>query len=503
MSYDKLMEIEDIEDVNSRLIKHANYYSSTELNGLHYVNFDKDTNTLSISCPNHRTHHLATSFLIKEKKSNSINTVKKRAYDLKKFLDFLLIWNIDLLECDLLNLISGFVSYLRCIDPSPAPLFSDTMIFYSTLKKLPLNVTANSLGKVIKIGYQNNGFMASNSWEDSSYIAIRNIVSSSIKYIRFLKEKSTMYKSLNTDEFPVKAVKKQSALSGTLRSNSTVKVIDTDFILLDAGMKKKRYSSAYFSLDLKVLQLEEIDEFMDSLASDNYQNKLLFTILKCFGLREGEASSLQVDVSKLSQDFMYMDFNDAIEHLKKNLAGDIEYDSRIEKWICHVNPNASTKYNQQSKTGARSIPLVFTETNFEFYLFYGLVERQILMSRDNREHNFLFVSRSSKDERGNPITGDTVYTRFKYYADKLNTSGGIDLTDYSPHSMRHFFATHLIRTKKYNLLDVSKFLGHTSELVTLKTYYHFMDLETLELNVSKDILEKFRKEVDKTNGMDE
>jgi len=346
--------------------------------------------------------------------------------------------------------------------------------------------------------------MASNSWEDSSYIAIRNIVSSSIKYIRFLKEKSTMYKSLNTDEFPVKAVKKQSALSGTLRSNSTVKVIDTDFILLDAGMKKKRYSSAYFSLDLKVLQLEEIDEFMDSLTSNNYQNRLLFTILKCFGLREGEASSLQVDVSKLSPEFMYMDFNDAIEHLKKNLTGDIEYDSRIKKWICHVNPNASTMYNKQSKTGTRSIPLVFTETNFEFYLYYGLVERQILMSRYNRKHNFLLVSRSSKkDERGNPITGDTVYTRFQYYAKKLKDSGGIDLTDYSPHSMRHFFATYLIKSKKYDLLDVSKFLGHSSELVTLKTYYHFMDLETLELNVSKDILAKFRKEADIANGMDE
>lgn len=502
MSYDKLMEIENLEDVNLRLRKHANYYSNNEINGLHYVNFDKDTNTISISCPNHRTHHLATCFLIKEKKDKSINTVRKRAYDLKKFLDFLLVWNIDLLECDLLHLITSFVSYLRCIDPSPAPLFSDTMVFYSTLKKLPLNVTANSLGKVVKIGYQSNGFMASNSWEDSSYNAIRNIVSSSIKYINFLKEKSTMYKKLNTDEFPVKSVKKQSALSGTITSNSTVSAIDIDYILLTAGMKKKRYTSAYRSLDLKVLQLEEIDEFMDSLPENNYQNKLLFTILKCFGLREGEASSLQVDVSKLSQEFMYMDFNDAIKHLKENLTGDIEYDSRIEKWVCHVNPDASTMYNQQSKTGARNIPLIFTETNFEFYLYYGLVEREILMSRDNRKHNFLFVSRSSKEGRGNPITGDTVYTRFKYYSDKLNASGGIDLTDYSPHSIRHFFATYLIKSKKYNLLDVSKFLGHSSELVTLRTYYHFMDLETLELNVSKDILAKFREEMDKANGMD-
>ena len=49
-----------------------------------------------------------------------------------------------------------------------------------------------------------------------------------------------MYKELNIEEFPVKSIKKQSALSGTIRSNNTISAIDTDYILLTAGMKKKK-----------------------------------------------------------------------------------------------------------------------------------------------------------------------------------------------------------------------------------------------------------------------
>ena len=78
---------------------------------------------------------------------------------------------------------------------------------------------------------------------------------------------------------------------------------------------------------------------------------------------------------------------------------------------------------------------------------------------------------------------------------RLEKSKGIDLKDYSPHSMRHFFATYLIKSKKYSILDVSKYLGHSGEETTVKTYYHYIDSEDVKDDETKKLLEKLKGQV--------
>ena len=55
MGYEQLVRISNIIDTESRLKEYAKYYKSIRLNGLNYINQDKQS--LSICKPNHSTHH--------------------------------------------------------------------------------------------------------------------------------------------------------------------------------------------------------------------------------------------------------------------------------------------------------------------------------------------------------------------------------------------------------------------------------------------------------------
>lgn len=494
MSYQDLYKIENIQDKNKRLVEYAKHYQKVKINGLHYVNFDKNTSTISISRPNHRTHHLATSFLIKQKDGSSINTIRTYASSLKKFLDFLLIWDIDLIESDLMVVISGFISYLRCIDTNSSPAFSKTMIYYSTLTEIPLNESASSCGKVIKLGYDSNGFMKADSWSStSSYQTIKDTVTDTIKYLKFLNEKTKQYQSINYSDIPTKAVTSTSMLSGTLGSGK-YQHPDIDYLLSFAGFKKQGTSRNSIS-NMMVLNIDEINNLISAIPSSNYRDKLLFYILKYFGLREGEAAALQVDISNLSPDFIFKDKEIAKTELREKLKGDIVYNPKLNKWTCCVSENNSDRFDKQAKTGSRIVPLLFPKDTFEDALLYGLIQRTLIMKQTKQNHNFLLINVSNKDNRGSSISGTTVYDRFMSIVKRLEKSKGIDLKDYSPHSMRHFFATYLIKSKKYSILDVSKYLGHSGEETTVKTYYHYIDSEDVKDDETKKLLEKLKGQV--------
>lgn len=494
MSYSNLFKIENIQDKSKRLIEYAKHYQNVTIHGLHYVNFDKYTNTISISHPNHRTHHLSTSFLIKQKDSVSINTVRSYASNLKKFLDFLLVWNLDLNNCDLLIVVSAFISYLRCIDTNSAPKFSNTMIYYSTLSKIPLNNSALSCGNVIQLGYDSNGFMRINNWiSTSSQQTIKDAAIDALEYLKYLKESTEQYKTINYNDIPMKASTSNSMLSGTL-GKKKYEHPDMDFILSFAGFKKDTTFKNPVS-NLMVLSLDEVNLLIDAVPPSNFRDKLLFQILKCFGLREGEASSLKIDTSNLSVNYMFLDKETAKKELKEKLLGDIVYNPEIKKWTCIVSNNNSDRYDSQAKTGSRIIPLLFPKDPFEDALLYGLIQRTIIMKQTKKEHNFLLINVGNKVDRGNPISGTTIYDRFKATAKKLKQSKNLDLKDYSPHSIRHFFATYLIKSKKYSILDVSRFLGHSDEVTTVTTYYHYIDKDAVEDDESKKILEKLKEQV--------
>ncbi|WP_455543495.1 tyrosine-type recombinase/integrase [Intestinibacter sp.] len=508
MSYKELIEIENIYDSRQRLIAHSKYYSQLEINGLHYVNFNKDTGTISISHPNHRTHHLATSFLLKNKKYDSINTVRKDAYNIKKFLDFLSIWDIDLdnKDYDLMNLLLGFISYLMCTDERPSSNFTSSSFFYSTLNKVPLNDSALSYGKVITLGFDKHGLRDSNDWHCRSYDSSRKILSSVIKYLKFLKGYTLQYKDLALNEIPTKRVKiKYSIQAGILQEGTSIRT-DLDYFLIKAGYKKVKFNAGSTSVT-KVLKLEDVDALINCISSSNYQNRLLFTILKCFGLREGEASNLEVDTSKLSSKLMFLDKSDAINDIRNNLKGDIEFDKNLGengKWVCHVKDSTLKLYDKQSKTGPRTIPLTFPGGKFEECLLYGLIEREIVMSsvKKHNKHKFLLINKGNVIEfKGEPIKGSTIIKRFTDLSKKLKDKTSRDLTDFSPHDIRHFYATHLISSNKFSVFQVSKFLGHSSTDTTIKTYYHFIDVNTLDDDETINIYNKYKEMKGKLNGV--
>ena len=496
MSYEKLMEFEDIFETRQRLIAYSKYYLNLNINGLHYVNFDSDSGTISISHPNHRTNHLATCFLIQEKNlKKSINTIRGYAYNLKIFLDFLMIWDIDLTKCDLLNLMTAFTNYLMCVEESPCPSrFSNTAHFYSTLKRIPLNDSAIGCGKVVTIGFNRSGFKDANKWHCRSYDSTKVIVSTAIRYLTYLQEKTKKYKDLNINEIPRKTVKSKNSLEAGTLGEGTVTRMDLDYILIKAGHqvnKAERFLNRSVS---EVMRLKDINLLISAIPNNNYQNRLLFTILKCFGLREGEASNLIVDTSKLSKNLMYLDKDEAILNLKKNLKGSIEYDEELEKWTCTVTKTDSLKHDKQNKSGERIIPLVFPSSEFEDALLYGIIERKIIMSGAKKNHNYLLVCKGNNHEyRGQCLSGNSIRKRFSDLAKKLKKDTGIDLTRFSPHEIRHFYATHLITEGKHSIYDISKFLGHSEVKVTIERYYHFIKVKTLENSGEEEALNIYNK----------
>lgn len=502
MSYNDLIEIENKSNDKEKLISHAKYYKSLDINGLHYVYYDKESNTIAICHPNHRTHHLATTYLIRDKKKKSINTIKANAYAIKKFLDFLMIWDININECDLLHLLFGFVSYLRCIPSKASNNFERSDFLLSTLKKIPLNESAQSSGKVLSLGYNKDGFMETQKWKSNSYDAIKNIVSKTIGYITFLQEKTKEFEAINLDLLPHKKVNtKHSLESGTLGEGHIYK-IDIDYILIESGFKKPRSRPFANSIDSDVLNLDEVDKLLDNIPENNYQNKLLFTILKCFGLREGEACSLHVDTSKLHPRYMYMDKNNAINELKENLKGDIEFSKKLGKWVCYVrDDDEDTRFDTKSKTGNRAVPLFIPNSNFEEYLLYGLIQRDILMTDKGITHDLLLIKVSDRHgNKGQPLTGTDVYDRYSSLANRLYKNTGCDLREYHPHSIRHFYATHMITNLKYSVFEVSKLLGHGSIETTIKVYFHFITRGKLD-DETKAIYDKYKEKEEKINGV--
>lgn len=488
MSYKDLLKIANIVDNETRLREYAKFYRVLEINGFHYVNFNASLNNLSISNPNHTTHHEATSYLLFKKANYSINTARRQAYDLKKFLDFLYIWDIDLLNGDLYIIILGFIDYLRSIQSRNDDI--PKSIYWSFYTKVPLHRQALTLGKVVALECDREGFMSNEKWNELSFTTIKQVVSTAIQFLAFLKVRTITYNEINLNQLPTKAKYKSTLLSGTLGDHLVV-MTDIKGMLRTAGLKAHKHKINLL-LRQKVFTIEELDTFMNFIPSDHYQNKFLFYVLKCFGLRASEAANIMIDTRNIPRNFITMEHFKAKEFLKNNLRGDIEYSKHINKWVCYVIKRENIDFRSQHKSGSREIPLLFSEDLFLELLTNAIKEREILIRYAIKKHSFLFVSRHNS-HKGNPINGKTIGSRYTYYANALKDSTQIDLTKFSPHSLRHFFSTYLLRIKKVDISDVSRWLGHSSVEITRDTYSHFIPTEEDNKEVIKDMSNEFAK----------
>ncbi|MGR5952581.1 hypothetical protein ACT7DP_08140 [Bacillus paranthracis] len=196
MDYATLKDISNILDKVVQLKEYANIYSFTEINGLHYVDFigraegkeNTTHNVIHIYTASHKLHYYGTCFLLKQKYNDTpINTISRQAHQLRRFLDFLEFWNIDLLEVDTFTVVVSFVSYLRLLKSLRAT--PNQALKWSLLKKVPLHERAKHFGKVSSIGLNFEGIMVQDRFEDLSHNTIRGIVETACKYLDFLKKK--------------------------------------------------------------------------------------------------------------------------------------------------------------------------------------------------------------------------------------------------------------------------------------------------------------------------
>ncbi|MHB0864940.1 tyrosine-type recombinase/integrase [Paenibacillus sp. SEL3] len=91
----------------------------------------------------------------------------------------------------------------------------------------------------------------------------------------------------------------------------------------------------------------------------------------------------------------------------------------------------------------------------------------------SEDHGYLFVSESN-NSKGKPLSKKGVYSKYNNLADDLfqRTGGSVDLRSYYPHTFRHLFATSLLLRYRRPSEEISKWLGHSSVVITRDTYIH-------------------------------
>jgi integrase len=473
MSYKELVDIAGLyrtEDVVKKLSK---AYLEKELNGFNYFEYKALINTTAIITPLQEVHHEGTAFLLELRASATpINTVLSVGNELKKFLDFLLIWAIDLLDVNVnVKLIMiGFINHLRVLDIYKPK----TAIQWSFLTKVPMHRLAKNNGKIMPIGYDKDDFMNVQSFEAYSIKSIESTVSTALYYINFLIKRTNRYKDISMSEIPKKQRKQETMLSGTMGITYDV-VFNVRALLGLAGLDVRSIDHTIRPLEEEVFLPEEVDLFMKAIEDDDAQNILLYNMLKCFGLRRAELANVMIDSSTIPKNFYDWDFNDALDYLKMNLSGDIEFSTQFGYWVCKVRDRGNTHRDKQNKTKNRDIRLLrsfMSSDEFASMLVAYLQVRQFEMRlRGVKDHNYLLISVSNRSY-GQPITGSTILTRYKSIIKKSPHKDR--LKKFTPHTFRHFFATYLIRVKKMDINDVSELLGHKDVATTRMIYLHYL-----------------------------
>lgn len=501
MGYLDILKIAQHIKVTHRLPMYAQYYKSFNPKGLHYVYQVGKTHHIFLCRPDHSTHPEATAFLFNEYYAKGrINTVKGYAKNLKKFLDFLMFWNLDeeLYEIyaikgepyPLFVFLEAFCDYLRLI---PKGERMNHTVEWGFLTEVPMHELALSCGKVVRLDFDTWDNLQIQEWCQYRPGALNPIVYTACCYLKFLAERTTRLNNLPIVQIPVKLVTVSTKTEGTT-GKSKVEIFDSeaithDIVLLGPGSHKRIQPIELNS----VCSQEEADVFFGALNPyEDAQNLLLFTLMRYFGIRSGEAAGVMIDPSSIPD---LTNYSQAIKALK-SLKGDLNclYDKLkgvFQGW--HINTGWKTTASK------RDVPLLShkvidhetgmvtrfpTIDEFTGMLYWALVQREMLMKHQGQDHGYLFVS-LSRATRGNPIDSSSVYGKFTYIAEKLldstnSTGRPIDMTKYSPHTFRHLFATVLLEVYNVPLQDISTWLGHANTDVTRRTYIHWIPKNTVD-----------------------
>ncbi len=485
MSYLQLQQIADMMPEQRRLVAYSQYYRSLTIQGLHFVHFVPSQNAIAVCTPTCQTHAFATAYLLLQKDAYvAINTVRGEATNLKKFLDFLMLWDVDLLAVDLLVLLQAFTDYLRLL---PADHRPRDVLEWTLLDQVPLHEKAQTAGQVIRVQRDDTGRLRPLDWSEYSGTRIRDIVSTAVKYLIFLQTRTEQYAKLPVKVYlPIKERFRETDLSGTLGRLRTEHVNVAAIIGNASGIRGKREveplpPDAIFSQ-------AEAERFLSSITSP--LDKLLFNIMLRMGLRRSEAAGLKLDLTSLPTNLRRMEIFEAMELLKTKLRGDIQFIPTVDgshgagsgtqrpegHWWCRVVDRGNPHYQAGHKSAeTRDVPWLpeFRQATFLHLLYEALLEREQLIQYVGTDHGFLFVSRDHK-ARGRPVTGAGVGRKYDHVVAGMVADGDDAMLDYSPHTLRHFFPSHALRVLKRPLDDVSRWLGHRSTETTRTIYLHYI-----------------------------
>lgn len=511
--YRELVDIAKLMNETVRLIAFAKHYKRLEIDGLHYVHQVEGSKVIALCRADHTTHHEATTFVLSllHDKKIQLKTVEGHARNLKKFLDFLMFWR---LEDELENIhtvpvksggtfpleviLLGFADYLRCIPNGFKPFteikYSNHSIQWSMIKKIPLNSLARTEGKLMPVVRNNYNELKKADWCEYPPGALGPIIYTACSYFEFLRDRTKRFEQLPIEQIPRKEVRESHSLvSGTAGSRVRI-IFDVDNITRDTGTvgPSGGKSRLVNPVDRSEIMSEgDADSFFELLDPyEDAQDLLLFTILRYFGLRPGEATKIKINPSTIPTNLNL--YHNAREEIKKSLRDKIQY---IQESGLHGNWVIDTGW--KTKASQRLVPLINhktvdpysgknirfpTQEEFTDLIYWALVQRRDLMSHTSGiDHGFLFVS-ASNNSRGKPLSEKGVYSKFNSLANKLvkHSLGEVDVRPYYPHTFRHLFATSLLLRYRRPIEVISKWLGHSSVTITQNTYIHWIPEDNMD-----------------------
>lgn len=445
-------------------------YAYLKINGMHYVreltyaDVDKNGKKESriagylIYDNNNKPVKKAYHYLKECKKDGyTLNSLKRTAYDLSYFLDFLLFNNIDeeLIDYDYFF---NFVSeYLTVINPK---FKVEDCIERSMLKSIP----------VLDV-YKNDNVIAQNknNIDGLKVNTIRKIANTAKDYLIYLK--FIRHYDIEVDRiFKIADVSINYETTSGHLYKSYKRIYSTDNIIKNAKLPVINTFATPVDPEI-IFEDYEMDKFFCELKKClNPSYKLLFYLLSITGMRVSEALALKifkVEYNGKNINFTKMESDIILEDDSKN-------EWAIDIVIRPNNPDdLKVKFDKP-----RKIKISDKSKTLRNLLTQVIMFRKLKFNKKSPNHEFLFVNRS-----GNRLKYHVVEQRFNAVINEAglgDRKAGIGERNVklTIHSFRHTFASKWMYVRKLQKVDVeldllSEYLGHSSTEITKAIYIHF------------------------------
>jgi site-specific recombinase XerD len=367
---------------------------------------------------------------IEKTKTNSYNTIKRYSDDLCYFYNFLLAYEIKLLDLNSAKL-SKFVEYLKVLRVKN---------YSGNLEKKRYSIENSLENKITFLKKSDKNILVFGRSEGLNQDSIKRIFVTVINYLRYL----TKYKGLGLDG----------------RASSLIQSKDAIGILKANGIYKKR--SETVSIDAnEIITRSEYEAIIKNCK--NIYGKLLFYILYNTGMRIGETLGLKIEEYD-------------IHNLKESLKGDIQY--KDERWIFNIEYRDDNEFYKLAKGHRNRCIYLKKSQSFEFEV---LLEKYLIKRnriKKEKSTKWLFLSRI-----GTELNQNTAYKCFKNCLDKSNL---LHRKKYlTLHSLRHTFITNEIE-KGIPIVYVSLYVGHKNLNTTIKKYLHLTSISLSEIREKYD-----------------